>query len=144
MTDISPRAYYVLVFRDAHRYYPYRVLCPDFDGWSLDLKDLGTLDDIHRRVAESLLKHIEDTGESPDPTPADLVLADEDGVQRPGIEGALILPVTVGTRSQVRRVNITIDAYLLFEGDTRAKEMGLTRSALMSEALRRLLRGSRS
>jgi hypothetical protein len=90
MTDISPRAYYVLVFRDAHRYYPYRVLCPDFDGWSLDLKDLGTLDDIHRRVAESLLKHIEDTGESPDPTPADLVLADEDGVQRPGIEGALI------------------------------------------------------
>ncbi|MEM9242704.1 MAG: type II toxin-antitoxin system HicB family antitoxin [Pseudomonadota bacterium] len=113
----------------------YTVFIPDFPGFGSAGK---TLELARKNTREGLIAHIElmiEAQESiPQPTSLDSVMKLKDA------KGCIPLFIAIVSPSgKAHRVNITIDSALLNAIDHVAQSQHKSRSALLSEAARRLL-----
>src|SRR3989338_8586135 len=113
----------------------YTVFFPDFPGFG---SAGDSLEEARKNVKEGLITHIELTLEEglsiPKPTSLDLIM------KLPDAKGCipLIIPIIVPS-GKAQRINITIDSALLNAIDIVASNQHKTRSALLTEAAKRLL-----
>lgn len=123
--------YVALIHKDPET--AYGVSFYDFPGC---ITAAETLEDAVRKAKEVLAFHIQamlaDHDPLPDATPIEKVMAD------PESHGAL--PFEVSVSSKAVRVNITLEEGLLAEIDAFAGAKHKSRSQLLAEAARRLIR----
>jgi predicted RNase H-like HicB family nuclease len=128
------------------RYYPaiveragdggYGVYFPDLDGCT---SGGDTLQEAARNAAEALALHLEGMAEEsyPIPDPSDL---DALPVPEPGEAARLLVPGDVPGRSV--RANLSLEEGLLARIDAAATARGMSRSAFVAEAARRMMAGT--
>lgn len=95
-----------------------------------------TLDDALRSAGEALAFHLEDDAEAPAPRSADEIARDADWAE--ALSGARIAYVPL-IRMTGRKAPFTlsIDKGLMAAADAAAKRRGVTRSALVADALQK-------
>jgi predicted RNase H-like HicB family nuclease len=130
------------------RYYPafvykdkeYGITFPDFPGC---VTAGATLEEAHRMAEEALQGHIEvelEYGEElPDPTP--LEKANKLAKKERGVLSIVSISVRIPGYAKTKRINITIDEDLLKDIDAAAAKRGLSRSALLAQGARTMIRG---
>ncbi|MBY0333374.1 MAG: type II toxin-antitoxin system HicB family antitoxin [Acetobacteraceae bacterium] len=113
----------------------YGVSFPDFPGCVTAGR---SLEEARREAAEALALHIagmaEDGEPIPEPAPLDIVMAD-----RENREAVAFLVPAQARPARAVRVNITLPEDVLAEVDRAASAQGLTRSAFLARAARRVI-----
>lgn len=113
----------------------YGVSFPDFPGCVTAGR---SLEEARRGAAEALALHIEGMAEDgepiPEPAPLDIVMAD-----RENREAVAFLVPAPARPARAVRVNITLPEDVLAEVDRAANAQGLTRSAFLARAARRVI-----
>lgn len=128
------RLYPALIHKDPDS--DYGVSFPDFPGCVSAGSDL---EELHRMALEALQFHVDgmvDDGEAlPEPLDSAAVqaLAAEE-------EAAGVLFVPARLPGKAKRVNVTIDEFLLGDIDKAAMAQGMSRSAFLAEGARRMLK----
>ena len=113
----------------------YGVDFPDFPGC---ITAGRTLEEARAAAIEALEGHakilIEDGHALPEPSSLDRVMA-----ERENRDTVAILVPLGRAKGRAVRVNITLDEYLLREIDATAASIGMTRSAFIADASRRVI-----
>jgi len=128
------RLYPALIHKDPDS--DYGVSFPDFPGCVSAGSDV---EELHRMALEALQFHVDgliDDGEDiPEPHALDTLqalIAEEEAV------GVLYVPARLPGKA--KRVNVTIDEFLLGDIDKAAMAQGMSRSAFLAEGARRMLK----
>lgn len=128
------RLYPALIHKDPDS--DYGVSFPDFPGCVSAGSDLA---ELHAMALEVLQFHVDgmvDDGEPiPDPLDSAAVQAH---VAEEGAIGVLFVPARLPGKA--KRVNVTIDEFLLGDIDKAAMARGMSRSAFLAEGARRMLK----
>jgi predicted RNase H-like HicB family nuclease len=133
-----------------HRQYPALIHKEPGSDYGVSFPDLPgcvsagtTLEEAHEMGAEALQGHLEVMLEAGDPIPAPSALEDvyELARQDSDVVGVAILRARLP--GAAKRINITLDEFLLKDIDHHAEALGTTRSAYLAEAARRLMAAGR-
>ena len=126
--------YIALIHKDSDT--AYGVSFPDFPGC---IAAGDTFEEAIAHAREALAFHaegmLEDGEDIPPPTNFDDIRADKHGFWAEDLDEAEVarVPLLMNIAAP-KRVNISIDAYLLRAIDQAAKEQGMTRSAFLASA----------
>lgn len=128
------RLYPALIHKDPDS--DYGASFPDFPGCVTAGSDL---DELNRMAAEALQFHVDGMVDDGEAIPEALA---PDALRRLAAEeGALgVLYVPARLPGKARRINVTIDEFLLDDIDRAAMARGMSRSAFLAEGARRLLK----
>jgi predicted RNase H-like HicB family nuclease len=116
----------------------YAVVFPDLDGC---VTSGATPEEAHSMAGEALQLHVDsilEHGEQlPDPTPLSKIYAQ---CRKEGGLVVVAVPVRLPGTGRAKRINVTMDEDLLADIDRAAAERSTSRSALLAEGARQVLR----